>query len=1046
MLTELIDWSLRNRGVVIAAALGLVGLGAYAVPRLPIDAFPDPTPVQIQVNTYAPNLSPVEVEKQITVPVERSISGLPGLQPTRSVSKFGLSQLVVTFADGTDIYFARQLVAERLNAVVFPANVTERPQLGPVATGLGEVFHYTLSSRERDLAELRTIEDWTLRPQLCTVPGTAEVNGWGGYERQVVVRPDPDRLKRSGVTLDELTRAVADGNVNVGGGRLTRPGSEMLVRGEGRTNTAAAVGRIVVKTRSPEGIPVLVADVAVVEDGRDLRTGAVSAQGTGEVVLGLGFVIMGENPHRVTRELRAKLDDAKTRLPPDVRVDVVYERTDLVDRVIATVRGNLFEGGLLVVAVLFVFLGNLRAGLVVAAAIPLSMLFAFGGMLWFGIAASLLSLGALDFGLVVDSSVVMVENVMRRLATDGQERDRREVVRDAIVEVRGPTLFGELVIMIVYLPILTLEGVEGKFFRPMALTVIFALIGSLVLSVTVMPALASLLIPRSAGGGDPWVVRLARRLYRPVVRVVLGHRAAVLAAAVVTLVVAVVLARGLGSEFVPRLSEGGLVVNVLRLPGTSLEESVRANTVMERLLLAKFPDEVDRVWSRCGTAGVATDPMGPEETDMFVTLRPRPEWTRAGTQDELVGLIKAEFDTLPGQSSTYTQPIEQRVNEMVSGVKSDVAVEVYGDDFETLKRLGDEVVAALSGVPGCDNAVADQLTGQPVLEVRLRQDRLARHGVSARLALQAVEAVGGVPAGDVLDGEVRVPLVIRLTESARADPAAVAGVLVTTAAGARIPLSELADVEVKDGPAKIQRAGGQRRTVVQCNVRGRDLGGFVAEAQRRVGERVKLPAGRYRIAWGGQFENLQRAEARLRVVVPAALALILLVLYLSFGRVGEVLVVFTGVPFAAVGGVAALWLRGLPFSVSAGVGFVALFGVAVLNSMVLVSFIRHLRDAGKPLAEAVEEAAVERLRPVLMTALVAGLGFVPMALNTGVGAEVQRPLATVVIGGVVSSTLLTLAVLPALYSLVGRWLPGSPVETPSEEAKPAGAAAPAAGA
>ncbi len=1036
MLTAVIDWSLRNRLAVLAAALALTVVGAAALPSLPIDAFPDPTPVQAQINTYAPNLSPVEVEQQITVPVERALGGLPKLKPTRSVSKFGLSQVVVTFEDGTDIYFARQLLTERLSAVEFPANVLERPQLGPVATGLGEVFHYTLSSTSRDPVALRTLQDWTLRPQLRAVPGAAEVNGWGGGQRQYVVRPDPDRLTRANVGFDELVKAVTAGNLNVGGGRVVRPGSELLVRGLGRTNTPAEIAQILVRPAGTTGVAIRVGDVATVEAGSDLRTGAVSAMGKGEVVLGLGFTLMGENPHEVTKALRAKLDEAKTQLPPDVTATAVYERTDLVDHVIGTVKGSLFEGGLLVVAVLFVMLGNLRAGLIVAAAIPLSMLFAFAGMLRFGISASLLSLGALDFGLVVDSSVVMVENAMRRISLgDGERASHRQTVRDAIVEVRGPTLFGELVIMAVYLPVLTLEGVEGKFFRPMALTVIFALVGSLVISVTVMPALASLLLPRKLPDRDPLAVRAARWLYRPVLRAALRQRVAVLAGALAALAAAVVLGRGLGSEFVPRLSEGALTLTVFRLPGTSLQEAVRANTVMERVLLREFPDEVARVWARCGTAGVATDPMGPEETDLFIMLKPRANWTRAKSQDELQSLIKEAFDALPGQSCTYSQPIEQRVNEMISGVKADVAVELYGDDFDQLKQLGDKVAAVLATVPGCDNPVPDQVTGQPVLEVRLRPDRLARHGVPAATVLQLVEAVGGVTAGDVLEGELRFPVVVRLPDAWRNTPESIGRVTVATPGGARVPISELAEVSVRDGPAKIGRAEGQRRLVVQCNVKGRDLGGFVAEAQAKVASGVTLPAGRYRIAWGGQLENLKRAESRLMLAVPAALLIVLVLLYVSLGHALEVALVFSGVPLAAVGGVAALWLRGLPFSVPAGVGFIALSGVAVLNSLVMVSFIRHLRERGMGLAEAVEEAAIERLRPVLLTALVAGLGFVPMALNTGIGAEVQRPLATVVIGGIVSSTLLTLLVLPVLYGLVGRWLavevvaePGAAVE------------------
>ena len=1021
MLTAILDWSIRNRAVVLVAALVLVALGVYAVPSLPVDAFPDPTPVQVQVNTYAPNLSPEEVEAQITVPIERAIVGLPKLLPLRSISKFGLSQVVVTFEDSVGIYFARQLITERLSNVQFPANVTERPQLGPVATGLGEVFHYTLSSPGRSLTELRALQDWTLRPRLRTVPGVAEVNGWGGAQRQYVVRADPDRLQRSGVTLDDLLRALSEGNRNAGGGRINGSGSEILVQGRGRTNTPPDVGQIVIASRN--GVPIRVHDVATVESGTDLRTGAVTADGRGEVVLGLGFTLMGENPHAVTIGLRNKLEEAGARLPPDVKVVPVYQRTELVDQVIETVRGNLFEGGLLVVAVLFIFLGNLRAGLVVAAAIPLSMLFAFGGMLYFGIAASLLSLGALDFGLVVDSSVVMVENVMRRFAGSPPGADRTETLRNAVAEVRGPTLFGELIIMTVYIPILALEGVEGKFFRPMAMTVIFALAGSLVLSLSVMPALASILLPRRVDAREPLPVRAARWMYRPILHAALSNRAAVLLGATAILAAGAILARGLGSEFVPRLSEGALVVGVLRLPGTSLEESARANTQMERILRDEFPDEVGHIWSRCGTAGVATDPMGPEETDMFITLKPRSGWKRAKTQDELVKLIQDEFNRLPGQTCSYTQPIEQRVNEMISGVKSDVAVEIYGDDFVTLKELGEKVAAALSSVPGCEKAVPDQLTGLPVLEIRLRQDQLARYGISARTALDTVEAVGGKPVGDVLEGEILIPLVVRLPETWRTNPERVGAVQVTAPSGQRVPLSLLADIAVREGPAKILRSDGQRRLVVQCNVRNRDLGGFVSEAQQKVAAEVPMPGGRYRVRWGGQFENLQRAEDRLAIAVPMSLALILLLLYLTFGRVGEVLLVFATVPLAAVGGVAALWLRELPFSVSAGVGFIALSGVATLNGMVLVSFIRHLREHGMGLDAAVEEAALERLRPVLMTALVAGLGFVPMALNTGVGAEVQRPLATVVIGGILSSTLLTLLVLPVLYDLFGRWLP-----------------------
>jgi cobalt-zinc-cadmium resistance protein CzcA len=1031
LLTALIDWSLRNPLIVLAGGLGFVVLGLLSLGQLNIDAFPDTTPVQVQINTIAPGLAPTEVESQITAPVEQGIGGLPGLEQVRSVSKFGLSQVVVTFADGTEVYFARQLINERLNAVELPEGMP-RPTLGPVATGLGEVFHYLLVSDQEDLTDLRTLQDWVLRPALRTVPGTAEINGWGGVQKQYQVHVDPERLLKYDVTFAQVVQALHDNNLNVGGGKLDHAGEMLLVHGTGRTGTVEQLRNVPVTAR--EGVPVRVGDVAEVRTGSALRMGAVTADGKGEVVLGLGFLIINQNGHQVTQGLEKKLDDAKQTLPRAVRVEPVYARTRLVDQVIATVRRNLFEGGLLVVAVLFIFLGNLRAGAVVALAIPLSMLFAFCGMVRFGIAASLLSLGALDFGLVVDSSVVMVENVMRRLAHGPASGLRRaQVIRDAVVEVRQPTLFGELIIMIVYLPILTLEGVEGKLFRPMALTVIFALLGSLVLSLTVMPVLAILLLPRRVEEKEPWVVRLAAAAYRPVLHAALRHRLAVLLVSVGCLGVAALALRGLGSEFVPRLSEGALVVDIVRLPGTDLEESMRANTQMEKALLAAFPDEVDHVWSRCGTAEVATDPMGPEETDMFITLKPRQQWKRARTQDELVGLISREFADLPGQRLAYTQPIEQRVNEMISGVRGDVAIKLFGDDFDTLARKANDLREVLESVDGAADVNVEQLTGQPMLEVRVRQDEIARYGIPARSVLELVQALGGTPAGEVLEGQLRFPVAVWLPDKLRTSPEAVGNILVTAPSGERLPLSRLADVKVVEGPGRIMREAGQRRIVVQCNVRGRDLGGFVDEAQRRVAEKVELPRGRYRLEWGGEFENLRRGRLRLLIVFPITLALIIVLLYLTYrphspgllaflGSLCDVALVFVAVPFACVGGVLALWLRGLPFSISAGVGFIALSGVSVLNSMVLVTFIRHLREQGVTLDRAVEDAALTRLRPVLMTALVASLGFLPMALSTGVGAEVQRPLATVVIGGVISSTLLTLLVLPVLYDLIGTLL------------------------
>jgi cobalt-zinc-cadmium resistance protein CzcA len=1031
MLNSIINWSLNNRFLVIVGLLGLVVVGGLAVTRLNIDAFPDITPVQVQVNTVAPALTPEEVERQITFPVEQALSGLKGMTQVRSISKFGLSQITATFDDEIDIYFARQQILERLTTVELEAG-SPQPEMGPVATGLGEVFHYVVTGRGTDLSDVRTVQDWVIKPMMRTVAGTAEVNSWGGLERQYQVRIDPRLLVKYGLTFSEVTDAVRNNNLNVGGGNIVQSGEMMLVQGVARTSSIDQIENIVVT--SQEGVPVLVRNVAEVTLGHEIRRGAVTHNGRGEVVLGLGFMLMGENPNDVTWRMKDKLEELKSTLPKTVRVETVYDRTELVGHVIDTVRKNLFEGGLLVIAVLFVFLGNLRAGLIVAAAIPLAMVFAFSGMWRFGIAASLLSLGALDFGLVVDSSVVMVENVVRRLSHgEAEKRTHLEVVRDAAIEVRKPTMFGELIIMIVYLPILTLEGVEGKLFRPMALTVIFALVGSLILSLTLMPVLCSLILPRRMEESEPFMVRLALRIYAPVLRLAMRARALIIGSAIGLLVIGGLVASQLGSEFVPKLSEGALVIGVTRLPGTSLEDSVRYNTRMERMLREAFPDEVGHVWSRVGTAEVATDPMGVELTDMFVTLKSRAEWKKAKSQEELVGKIESLFAGLPGQVISFSQPIELRINEMVSGVRADVAVKLFGDDFNVLVTKAAEIKEVLGGIAGAADLSVEQITGQPVLRVTVRQDQLARNGVSARAVLDLIESIGGLPLGQVYQGQFRFPLSVRLPEQYRTDAETIGSMLLPTPSGGRIPLSRLADIEIVEGPSTIPREWSQRRITVQANVRGRDVGSFVAEAQRKLTEKKIVEtaqelasksttaqgdstiSGRYRLEWGGQFENLERAKNRLVIVVPLALAMILALLYFTFNSVSMALLVFTGVPLAAVGGVLALWLRGMPFSISAGVGFIALSGVSVLNALVLVSHIRQLREEGLDVEKAVEQAALDRLRPVLMTALVAGLGFFPMAFSTGMGAEVQHPLATVVIGGIVTSTALTLLVVPAIY-------------------------------
>ncbi len=1017
MLSRIITWSLGHGWIVIASALGLVGIGAWALSRLDIDAFPDTTPVQVQVNTVAPALGPEEIERRITAPIERSVFGLPGLEQLRSVSKFGFSQVVVTFVDGTDVYRARQLLSERLSSVELKEGV-ERPRMGPTATGLGEVFHYLVTGPSEDATWLRTVQDSILKPILQKAPGVAEINSWGGFERQYHVRLDPVRLAARSITLEDAVEALSAGSASAGGGSIDHAWSMLIVQGNGRVTNLEEIRGIVVATR--HGVPVRVGEVAEVAIGHEIRRGAVTADGRGEAVLGLGFTLMGENSREVAARLQHALDSTQVNLPEGVHAETVYARTELVDHVIDTVRKNLFGGGLLVVAVLFMFLGSLRAGLIVALAIPFSMLLACSGMLHFAIAGSLMSLGAIDFGLVVDSSVILVENAVRHLADPANAgRSRIDVVRDAAIEVRKPTLFGELIIMIVYLPILALEGVEGKLFRPMALTVIFALLGSMLISLTLMPVLASWLLPRASGEAPPLLLRLLTALYRPLLRLALRHRLAVLGLACGWLAITVMLARGLGAEFVPRLSEGAIAINVVRLAGTSLEESVRYNTFMEKAILRAFPDEVEHVWSRIGAAEIATDPMGVELTDIFVTLKPRRSWKRARDQAELTVLLRKELGDFPGQRNGFSQPIEMRVNEMIAGVRSEIAVKVFGDDLEVLEAKAKEIAAVLGSVDGAVDVGAEQVTGQPVLEIRLLQEQLARHGVSARRVMGFVEALGGRLVGEVIEGQLSYPLVVRLPEHVRQNPERVAAMLVEAPSGERVFLSQLADLRVIDRPSTITREWGQRRITIEANVRGRDISGFVAEAREKVARAVTLPQGRYRIEWGGQFESLERARRRLWWIVPIALGLILLLLYGTYNRMLDALRVFTGVPFAAAGGVTALWLCDLPFSISAAVGFIALSGVSVLADMVLVSRVRQLLRLGLSLRESVEQAAITRLRPVIVTSLVASLGFLPMAISTGVGAEVQRPLATVVVGGVISSTVLTLLVLPVIYMLSG---------------------------
>ncbi len=1025
MLSAIIQASLRNRLLVCVLAGALIVVGGRSLSLLPIDAFPDTTPVQVQINTSVPALSPQEAEQQVTIPVELGVSGLPGLINVRSISKFGLSQVVATFDDKTSIYLARQLITERLQSVELPEGL-ERPQLGPIATGLGEVFHYVVRSdnTNRSLTELREWQDWVIKPQLRKVAGVAEINTWGGFEKQYHVVAEPERLVKYGLTLEELMEALEKNNQNVGGGQVVRNGEALLVQGLGLTTDTEQIGNIVIT--SHDGVPVRVRDVGTVQVDHEIRRGAVTGGGKGEIVLGLGFMLMGENSAVVTRALKAKLAEVQQTLPKDIKVQVLYDRTELVGNVIRTVKENLLVGALLVVIVLFAFLGNLRAGLIMAAAIPLSMLVAVEFMGRTGIAASLLSLGAVDFGLLVTGAVVMVENAIRRLGERQRElgrmltaAEREETMSSASLEVAKPVAFGVAIVLVVFLPILTLGGIEGKLFRPMALTMIYALLGSLVLSLTLMPVLASLFLTKQVKDTDPWLVQVAYRVYAPVLDLVMQFPKAVLLVALGLLGGTVLLASRMGGEFLPKLGEGAIVGTTVRVAGVSVEEAVTVNDRIEKLLLTEFPNEITNIWTRLGSAEVATDPMGVELSDFFLALKPRKEWKRAHTQTQLVEEMRKLFVRIPGLRVAFSQPIEMRINELVAGIRSDIGIKIYGDDLDELRELSDEVQKVLGDIRGRGEVSGEQLTGQPVLQVKVDPQAIARFGVPTRNVLNVVEAVGTKRVGEIREGQRRFPLVVRMPDLQRTDPEVLAATLIPTAAGSVLPLNRLAEVVETEGPATINREWGKRRITVQCNVRGRDVGSFVAEAQKKIAERVKLPEG-YTIEWGGQFENMQRANQRLMFIVPMALGLIFVLLYFSLKSLRDVFIVATGIPLGLVGGVAALWLRGMPFTVSSGIGFIALSGVAILNGLVLAEFIKEKLQGGAPLAVAVREGCLVRLRPVLMGALVAALGFVPMAVNVGVGGEVQRSLATVVIGGVITNTILTLLVLPTLYLLFQR--------------------------
>ena len=1040
MFEKIIRFSIGQRWLVLLMVLGMAALGVYNYQKLPIDAVPDITNVQVQINTAAPGYSPLEAEQRITYPIETVMAGLPGLQQTRSLSRYGLSQVTVIFEDGTDIYFARQLVNERIQQARGKLPPGTEPSMGPISTGLGEIFMWTVETREGARkadgtpytpTDLREIQDWIIKPQLRNVPGVTEINTIGGYAKEFQVAPLPDKLVAHGLTLQDLVSAIERNNSNVGAGYIEKRGEQYLIRAPGQVANIEDIGNIIVSSR--QSVPIRIRDVAEVGIGKELRTGAATENGR-EVVLGTVFMLIGENSRTVSQAVAKRLEEINRTLPEGVVAQTVYDRTILVDKAIDTVKKNLVEGAILVIVILFLFLGNIRAAIITALVIPLAMLFTFTGMVTNKVSANLMSLGALDFGIIIDGAVVIVENCVRRLAhaqaLAGRALTRNERFHEVFAaarEARRPLLFGQLIIMVVYLPIFALTGVEGKMFHPMAFTVVAALLGAMILSVTFIPAAVALLIGDKVSEKENRLMGWAKRGYAPMLNLAMLNKPLVLTIAVVAVALSALLATRMGSEFVPSLNEGDIALHALRIPGTSLTQAIEMQTELEQTI-KQFP-EVDRIFAKLGTAEIATDPMPPNVADNFVMLKPQSEWPDPKrSKADLVEAMQAAVAKVPGNNYEFTQPIQMRFNELLSGVRSDVAVKVFGDDMDTMNSTAGEIAEVLEKIPGAADVKVEQTTGLPMLTIHIDREKTARLGVNVGDVQEAIAiAVGGREAGVLFQGDRRFDIIVRLPERLRNDMEAMKQLPINLPMDetggqtrrAYLQLGDVATLEVAPGPNQISREDGKRRVVVTSNVRGRDIGSFVAEAEQRIQESVKIPAG-YWTTWGGTFEQLQSAAKRLQIVVPVALLLVFMLLFAMFNNVKDGLLVFTGVPFALTGGILALWLRDIPLSISAGVGFIALSGVAVLNGLVMISFIRSLREEGKPLDEAIHEGALTRLRPVLMTALVASLGFIPMAIATGTGAEVQRPLATVVIGGILSSTALTLLVLPILYRLAHR--------------------------
>ncbi|MDN4501809.1 CusA/CzcA family heavy metal efflux RND transporter [Alteromonadaceae bacterium BrNp21-10] len=1038
MVDALIRLAIQRRWLVMAVTLMMIGVGIYSALKLPIDAVPDITNVQVQINTEAAGFSPLETEQRITYSIENAMAGIPNLEYTRSISRYGLSQVTVVFDEGTDIYWARQQISERLQSVRqdLPSNV--EPALGPIASGLGEIFNYIVRAEpgatddngQAYTAEtLRTIQDWVVRPQLVKVPGVTEINSVGGFEREYQVAPDPGRMLAFKVSITDILQALELNNSNAGAGYIERNGEQWLVRSQGQLQGLTDIGNVVITKR--DDAPVRIKDVAEVKFGKELRTGAATSNGE-EVVLGTAMMLIGENSRIVSQAVAQRLKDIQLSLPKGVIVEAVYDRTTLVDKTIATVEKNLFEGAVLVIVVLLLLLGNIRAALITALVIPLSMLFALTGMTANRVSGNLMSLGAIDFGIIVDGAVIVVENALRRLGMAQQRlgrllsiKERLEEVFQSTREVFNPAVFGVLIIMLVYLPIFALSGVEGKMFQPMAFTVVFALLGALILSMTFVPAAIAIFVKGKVSHQENRVMRTARLLYEPVLKGSLKLPILVIALGFGLFVGSLYQASKMGSEFLPQLDEGDIALHALRIPGTGLQQSVDMQMQLEETI-REFA-EVKRVFSKIGTPDIATDPMPPSVADTIVMLKPIDQWPDpTKTKAQFVAELREAVEDVPGNKYEFTQPIEMRFNELIAGVRADVGVRIYGDDLNQLKQLGDKAVAIIKAVEGAEDVRVEQMTGLPTLSVTPQRDHLALLGLNVTDVQAAVQsAVGGIQSGIIYEGDKRFRLMVRLNDNWRQNIADLQRLPVAVPKASNpelqyVPLGEIADIELTVGPNQVNRESGKRNVIISANVSERDLGSFVADLRQQLTTKLELPSG-YWIGYGGTFEQLQSATKRLGIVVPLVLLLIVGLLYSAFNSISNALIIFTGVPLALSGGIFALTLRDMPLSISAAVGFIALSGVAVLNGVVMLSFIQQLRDQGKALADAVFDGARQRLRPVLMTALVASLGFVPMAFNTGTGAEVQRPLATVVIGGIISSTLLTLVVLPALYLLIHRF-------------------------